>query len=96
MRCYRGVTDERVLAPRREEAKLDVMVGRLGGQNECHFLAADFAGNALQFIVGQDLRVEDHDRGIAAEMLAGEGVDVIQAALALGHRVAGSSTGESH
>ena len=79
------VADEGHLAPGREEADLEVVVGGVRGQHEGDLGAVQFAGQPAHLVVGQLLGVEDHRGGIAAEALTREGVDEEQAALALRH-----------
>ena len=92
----RGVTDEGHLAPWREEADLEVVVGGIGREDEGDLGAVQFARQPAHLVVVQLLGIEHHRGGIAAETLARERVDEEQAALALRHAGFDPGTGDAH
>ena len=83
MRRDGRVADEGHFAARREETNLDVVVRRFGREDVRDLRAAELASDPAHLVALQHLGIE-HDRGrIAAEAVAGEGIDEKQAALAL-------------
>ncbi len=90
MRGNGGVADETDLAARREESQFDIVVGRVGTEHEGDFGAREFTRDATHLLLVEHVRVEDDGGRIAAEAFAREGVDMKQAAFALGHGGAGS------
>jgi hypothetical protein len=82
-----GVTDERHFVARREESHLQVVVAGLRLEHEGGF-AVDLGGDGLHLRIGEVVRIQHHDGGIAGEALASERVDVEQPAVSVGHGVA--------
>ena len=80
-----GVADERHRMPRREELHLHVVIAGFRFFQHERRLAVHFGGDRLHLVFRQLVRVEHDDRGIAAEALAREGIDVKQPAAAIGH-----------
>ena len=78
------VADERHRMPRREELDLHVVIAGFRFQHERR-LAVHFSGDCLHLIFRQLVGVQHDDRGIAAEALARERVDVKEPAAAIGH-----------
>ena len=86
MRRDGGVSEERHLASWREETDVDVVFRRVRIEHERDVHVTHFAGDVPHLVLGEDVRVEHHGGGIAAEAFTRKGVDEVQAALtALGH-----------